>query len=100
MHSGIRIGVVGDFNSQLKAHEAISRALASPERGIEAVWIPTDTVKSGDLTEFDGIWCAPGMPYRSDEGALQAIRHARLTRTPFRLAEKQRGLVVDQAPLS
>lgn len=84
MHSGIRIGVVGDFNHQSKAHEAISRALASrPERPIEAVWIPTDEVKSGDLAEFDGIWCAPGMPYRSDEGALQAIRHARLTRTPF-----------------
>jgi CTP synthase (UTP-ammonia lyase) len=35
------------------------------------------------LSEFDGIWCVPGMPYRSAEGALRAIRRAREARTPF-----------------
>lgn len=47
-------------------------------------WIPTDS--AGDinkLAEFDGLWCVPGMPYRNAEGALRAIRHARITRTPF-----------------
>ena len=43
--------------------------------------MPTDAVEK--LAEFDGIWVAPGMPYRNAEGVLGAIRHARLTLTPF-----------------
>lgn len=84
MHSAIRVGLIGDFNQQQKAHQAISKALAASERGVEGVWVPTDSVGNGEsLAEFDGLWCVPGMPYRSAEGAIRAIRHARMTRTPF-----------------
>jgi CTP synthase (UTP-ammonia lyase) len=85
MHSGIRIALVGDFNQQQKAHQAIPRALAAAsEAPAEGVWVPTDSVGNGDsLPAFDGIWCVPGMPYRSAEGALRAIRRARQSRTPF-----------------
>ena len=78
MHSGIRIGLIGDFNKQNVAHRAIERALAAAGPGVEAVWVSTDSVESaGPLAEFDGLWCVPGMPYRSAAGALRAIRHAR-----------------------
>ena len=51
---------------------------------MECVWIPTESVgTTQSLAEFDGFWCVPGMPYRSAEGAMRAIRHARMTRTPF-----------------
>jgi len=51
---------------------------------MECVWVPSDTVGDGEsLAEFAGLWCVPGMPYRNAEGVLQAIRHARITRTPF-----------------
>jgi CTP synthase (UTP-ammonia lyase) len=84
MHSEIRIGLIGDFNHQLKAHHAIPQALAAAPGAPEAVWVPTDSVGDGaSLAEFDGIWCVPGMPYRSADGALSAIRHARTARTPF-----------------
>lgn len=85
MHSGIRIALVGDFNEQQKAHLAIQRALAgAPEVSAEGVWVPTDSItNSKAVSEFDGIWCVPGMPYRSAEGALRAIRHARESQTPF-----------------
>jgi len=84
MHSGIRVGLIGDFNPQQKAHLAIPKALDTASRGeVEASWIPTDQVDSHDLTEFDGFWCVPGMPYRSAEGAMRAIHHARVTGTPF-----------------
>ena len=85
MHSGIKIALVGDFNETNKAHQAIPRALAvAPEASAEGVWVPTDSIANGSsLSEFDGIWCVPGMPYRSAEGALRAIRRARETRTPF-----------------
>ncbi len=83
MHS-IRIGLIGDFNEQQRAHTAIPRALQATSDGLEIVWIPTDSVgDSQSLTGFDGFWCVPGMPYRSADGAMRAIRHARITRTPF-----------------
>jgi CTP synthase (UTP-ammonia lyase) len=76
---------VGDFNETQKAHQAIDRALAAvPDSPAEGVWVLTDTISSGNsLSEFDGIWCVPGMPYRSAEGVLRAIRKARESRTPF-----------------
>jgi CTP synthase (UTP-ammonia lyase) len=85
MHSGIRIGLIGDFNEQHRAHTAIPRALQAASDSVEIVWIPTDSavINSQSLAGFDGFWCVPGMPYRNAEGALRAIRHARITRTPF-----------------
>lgn len=86
MDSAIRIGLIGERNEQQAAHEAIPRVLqaASNANAVEPIWLATDSV--GDprsLAEFDGFWCVPGMPYRNPEGALRAIRHARMTRTPF-----------------
>jgi CTP synthase (UTP-ammonia lyase) len=84
MHSAIRIALVGDFNDQQKAHQAIPNALAAASHELECVWIPTDSVGNGQsLAEYDGIWCVPGMPYRDAEGAMRAIRYARMSRTPF-----------------
>ncbi len=85
MHSGIRIALVGDFNETQKAHQAIPRALAAVTAApTEGVWVPTDSISNGKvLAEFDGIWCVPGMPYRSADGVLRAIRRARESRTPF-----------------
>src|SRR5664280_687865 len=90
MHSGTRIALVGDFNEQQKAHQSIPKAVASASVGgasggeVETVWVPTESVGKGDpLAEFDGVWCVPGMPYRNAEGALSAIRYARVSGTPF-----------------
>jgi len=85
MHSVIRVGLLGEFKQEQVAHLAIPRAIdAASEGHVECVWIPTDSVGGGEsLAEFDGIWCVPGMPYRSAAGALEGIRYARVTRTPF-----------------
>jgi CTP synthase (UTP-ammonia lyase) len=84
MHSAIRIGLIGDFNQQQRAHQAIPKALAAASDEVECVWIPTETAaEKTSLADIDGIWCVPGMPYRSADGAMAAIRHARITRTPF-----------------
>lgn len=85
MHSSIRVGIIGDLNPQQRAHLAIPKALQAASGGeADAVWIPTDSVGEQDaLAGFDGLWCAPGMPYRSADGAMRAIRHARITGTPF-----------------
>jgi len=85
MQPVIRIALVGDFNQAQKAHQAIPKALGETSEGpIESVWVPTDSVGKGEsLAAFDGIWCVPGMPYRNTDGALTAIRHARISHTPF-----------------
>jgi CTP synthase (UTP-ammonia lyase) len=84
MHSAIRIGLIGDFNDQQKAHHAIPKALAAASEGIECAWVSTDSAADPQsLAGFDGLWCVPGMPYRNANGAMAAIRHARTSRTPF-----------------
>jgi CTP synthase (UTP-ammonia lyase) len=85
MHSAIRIGLIGEFNEQQKAHLAIPAALAAASDGkVETTWVSTDSVGNGSpLAEFDGLWCVPGMPYRSADGALTAIHYARSHRIPF-----------------
>lgn len=85
MHSSYRVGLIGEFNDQQRAHLAIPQALSAASGGaVEGVWVASDTVGNGEpLAEFAGLWSVPGMPYRSAEGVLQAIRHARVTRTPF-----------------
>lgn len=83
MHSAIRVGLIGDFNESHRAHQAIPKALLAVSE-VECVWIPTESAETvQSLTGFDGFWCVPGMPYRSAEGAMRAIRYARMTRTPF-----------------
>jgi CTP synthase (UTP-ammonia lyase) len=85
-----RIALVGDQSPDVKAHAAILRALAlaTDQAGgtIQATWIPTNKLNGNadcQLRGFQGVWCVPGSPYASMEGALQAIRFAREHKVPF-----------------
>ncbi len=78
------IGVVGDFNSSNPTHRFTNEALALA--GMDFVWIPTESVGSDPaerLTHFDGLWIAPASPYRSMDGALNAVRYARERGVPL-----------------
>ena len=86
----IFVGLVGDQDHAIPAHKAIARALGlaslSLGRPVSAVWIGTDAVErepEASLWELDALWCVPGSPYRSMDGALAAIRHARERGIPF-----------------
>jgi CTP synthase (UTP-ammonia lyase) len=89
----IRIGLIGDYEPTKEAHQGIppSLTLAGTKSGIEVgfTWIGTETVPEAPadvaafLAGYDGLWCVPGSPYRSMEGALAAIRCARESRLPF-----------------
>src|SRR5207302_1505383 len=53
---------------------------------VETTWLPTATLagqSSEKLRDFHGLWCVPGSPYESLEGALEAIRFARTNGVPF-----------------
>ncbi|MGE8150932.1 CTP synthase C-terminal region-related (seleno)protein [Pseudomonas vancouverensis] len=87
-NSPIRIALIGDYDPQVTAHQAIPVALgmAAEHTGmnVQFQWIATDSIAADTaLDEFDGLWCVPASPYRSMDGALRAIRFAREQRRPF-----------------
>jgi len=86
----VRIGLIGDYDPSVTAHQAIPRALAlaAAAAGLDLrpAWLHTTTIPDppGDLLSiYHGLWCVPASPYADTEAALRAIRHARETGTPF-----------------
>src|SRR5450755_2514074 len=82
MKTIVSIGLIGDYNAAVRAHQAIPRALdlAGEVAGVSVrhEWVSTKEI--GDesrVSGYDGLWCVPASPYRSTEGALRAIRFAR-----------------------
>lgn len=88
MTATMRIGLIGDYNGAVTAHQAIPRALdlagAAAPAHVHYEWVPTPEITDESrVSEFDGLWCVPASPYRSTEGALRAIRFARERGRPF-----------------
>lgn len=88
--STLQIALVGDQSPDVQAHVAIPKALALAAAIVDSTvtptWIGTSdlaTDASARLNGFDGIWCVPGSPYASMDGALNAIRFARENKVPF-----------------
>ncbi|MFJ8628092.1 hypothetical protein ACIRD3_35380 [Kitasatospora sp. NPDC093550] len=83
-----RIALVGDRSPAVRSHARIPGlldALAEHDRLVlDAYWIPTEDAEApGALAGFDAIWLLPGSPYRSEAGALAAVRTARERGIPF-----------------
>jgi CTP synthase (UTP-ammonia lyase) len=91
MSRSLRIGIVGDYDpgrlSHVATDEAIRHAAQALGLTIDAVWVPTLSLEGqrggAALSRFAALWCAPGAPYKSMEGALRAIRYARERGRPF-----------------
>jgi CTP synthase (UTP-ammonia lyase) len=84
----VMIGLIGDYSESVPAHQAIPIALRLAAKAchiaVEFEWVPTERITSGaHFSRFDGLWCVPASPYRSMDGALLAIRHAREGGIPF-----------------
>jgi len=86
----VRVALVGDYHPKVTAHQAIPRALelagVTLGVGVEAEWLPTESLADAAPARFDafnGIWGVPASPYRSEAGALNAIRVARQGQRPF-----------------
>lgn len=88
MNSKIRIGIIGDYDgrpSHLATEEALKHAAKKLEIDMEYKWLPTAWFDSHEheLQYYDGLWCAPGSPYKSMNGAINAIKFARESNCPF-----------------
>ncbi|MFL5807276.1 MAG: glutamine amidotransferase-related protein [Roseiflexaceae bacterium] len=84
------LGIIGDYDANFPPHQATDAALqhaaAALGPAIAVSWLPTESL--GDsvdvrLQPYDALWCAPGSPYMSMQGALNGIRYAREHRRPF-----------------
>lgn len=80
----LRLGVIGDFDPAFPPHPATNAALdhaaASVSVELDVRWLPTNGLRHLDpeaLDRYDALWCAPGSPYKSLDGAVRAIRLAR-----------------------
>ncbi|MEW6158343.1 MAG: hypothetical protein AB1813_12985 [Verrucomicrobiota bacterium] len=91
MSETLRIGIIGDYDSNNISHRATSAALrlgAEEWGGFAAAhWLGTRRFADGkgleSLAAFDAFMGAPGSPYSSFEGALSALRWIREERRIF-----------------
>lgn len=88
--SGIFIAVIGDYDPGRPSHRATEDSVLHCARHLglaaQVRWYPTEELAGGippSFAEASGVWCSPGSPYRSMEGALQGIRFAREQGIPF-----------------
>src|SRR5678815_2533481 len=72
----VRIGILGDFNTEFRSHHATSDAIQHAARKLkieaESEWLPTPSLLEPDaakrLESFDGLWASAGSPYQSFDG--------------------------------
>src|SRR3990172_1826464 len=90
MKKTVKVGLIGDYNSSVRAHIAIPNAcaLAAHELNIHCSyeWIGTEMLEANvedKLSLLEGLWCVPASPYKSMEGALNGIYYARENLIPF-----------------
>jgi len=85
----IEIGIIGDYQKGWGSHDEIESSIghSAAQLGmrVEFTWLPTRDLERReiDLTQFAGLWCSSGSPYKSLKGALAGIKYAREMRVPF-----------------
>lgn len=88
MGSKVKIGIIGDFDgrpSHIATQDALMHSAQQLELDITFAWLPTQTFETDlhALPGFDGLWGAPGSPYKSMNGAICAIHFAREKQYPY-----------------
>ena len=75
--------VLGDRDVRYMTHRALDAAIAQMPGDIRARWVGSDSREVARSADADGVWLAPGTPYRDDDAVYAAIERARLTGQPF-----------------
>ncbi len=91
MSQAVRIGILGDFNPEFRSHHATNDSLQHAAHKLDfelhSEWIPTPELVKPDshklLESFDGLWGAPGSPFKSFDGMLKGIEFARKRDWPY-----------------
>jgi CTP synthase (UTP-ammonia lyase) len=89
MSALVQVALIGDYDETVTAHRAIPLALDLAATAVGCTvaldWIATPELEhdTQQLSNYGAIWCVPGSPYASMDGALNAIRYAREQRVLF-----------------
>ena len=91
MSETLRIGILGDFNPEFRSHHATNASLQYAARKLqiqlESTWLPTPSLLEPGadhvLDSFDGLWGAPGSPFKSFDGMIKGIEYARVHDRPY-----------------
>jgi CTP synthase (UTP-ammonia lyase) len=89
--SSVRIGIFGDYDPASPTLPAIEKSIEHAAKqlkiAVESKWLSTDSLVDphleSKLEAFDGLWAAPGSPYKSFDGMLRGIEFARRRDWPF-----------------
>jgi len=87
----VRIGIFGDYDPASPTLPAVEKSIRHAadqlKIAVEAAWFPTPSLLDPELDKkleaFDGLWAAPGSPYKSFDGMLRGIEFARRRDWPF-----------------
>jgi CTP synthase (UTP-ammonia lyase) len=87
----VSIGMIGDYDPEYPAHQAVMAALGHAADclsiKVDVCWLATEPMLESQykekLEQFAGLWAAPGSPYQSIDGALRGIQYAREMKRPF-----------------
>ena len=93
MSEPIQIGIFGDYDPGSPTLPAVARSIAHAAQKLHLAakeqWLETSSLSLLDpeldkkLEKFDGLWAAPGSPYKSFDGMLKGIEFARRRNWPF-----------------
>lgn len=91
MGDTVRIGILGDFNTEFRSHHATNDALQHAATKLNVTlmseWIPTPSLVEPNavkkLESYDGLFASAGSPYKSMDGMLKGIEFARRRDWPF-----------------
>lgn len=80
------IAVLGEYTTSYGPHQATDTAVEHSKTflgaDISAEWISTQAIDERRLSNYSGLWIAPGSPYKSLEKTLRAVQYAREHRIP------------------
>ncbi len=80
------IAVLGEYNPSYEPHQATDAAIEHSKTllgaDIDAEWISTQVIDEKHLSDYSGLWIAPGSPYKNLEKTLCAIQYAREYQIP------------------
>jgi CTP synthase (UTP-ammonia lyase) len=79
----MNIVALGDRDPKYLTHREIDATLELLTPQVDAGWVATDQVATGELEGAAGVWLFPGTPYRDEDAAVAAIRFCLETGTAF-----------------
>jgi CTP synthase (UTP-ammonia lyase) len=82
----LNIAIIGEFTPEYVPHIATNNAIEHSCNtlglNIGHEWVSSDDITPELFAHYQGIWIAPGSPYKNMENVLWAIKHARENSVP------------------